>query len=93
MSRLNLGAIALLWSVLASGVGLAAETSRIQRKPPDAAEAERIASEMATNDSLLQKRDVVVTDRGFFVRGLAGDGYAYEFSSVPNPVPTSVGGR
>jgi hypothetical protein len=94
MSRLNLGAIALLWSVLASGVGLAAETSRIQRKPPDAAEAERIASEMATNDSLLQKGDVVVTDRGFFVfRGLAGDGYAYEFSSVPNPVPTSVGGR
>jgi hypothetical protein len=95
MSRLKLlVAIALLWSVVASGAGLAGETGRIQRKPPDAAEAERIASEMAMNDSLLQKGDIVVTDRGFFVvRGLTGDGYTYEFSSVPNPVPTSGGGR
>lgn len=91
---MNLGAIALLWSVLASGVGqLAAETGRIQRKPRDAAEAERVASEMAMNDSLLQKGDIVVTDRGFFVfRGLAADGYTYEFSPVPNPA-ASRGGR
>jgi hypothetical protein len=32
-----------------------AESGRIRRAPPSAAEAERIASEMAMNDSLLQK--------------------------------------
>jgi hypothetical protein len=95
MSRMNLLLIiALLSSVVASGVGVAGETGRIQRQPPDAAEAERIASEMALNDSLLQKGDIVVTDRGFFVfRGLAQDGYTYQFSPVPNPVPASRIGR
>ena len=49
-------------------------------------EADRIASETAMNDSLLQKGDIVVTDRGFFVfRGVAADGYTFEFSPVPNP--------
>jgi len=82
--------IALVASVVASGSADAAETSRIKRKPPDAAEAERIASEIAMNDSLLQKGDIVVTDRGFFVfRGLASDGYTYEFSQVPNPIPVA----
>lgn len=57
--------MALLASVIASGVALSAETGRIKRKPPDAAEAERIASDIAMNDSLLQKGDIVVTDHGF----------------------------
>ena len=79
--------IALIATVAASGLAVAAETGRIKRKPPDAPEAERIASETIMNDSLLQKGDIVVTDRGFFVfRGLASDGYTYEFSQVPNPI-------
>jgi len=88
MSRMIfLLAAALVASVIASGIADAAETGRNKRKPPDAAEAERIASEIAMNDSLLQKGDIVVTDRGFFAfRGLAPDGYTYEFSPVPNPI-------
>jgi hypothetical protein len=43
---------------------------------------------MAMNDSLLQKGDIVATDRGFFVfRGLAPDGYSNDFVPIPNPVP------
>jgi hypothetical protein len=65
---------------------LAQESGRIRRPPPSAAEAERIASEMAMNDSLLQKGDIVVTDRGFFVfRGPAPDGATNEFTRVPDP--------
>lgn len=80
-------AIALAAFVFASGVAASAESGRIKRKPPDAAEAERIASDTAMNDSLLQKGDIVVTDRGFFVfQGLAPDGYTFEFSPVPNPL-------
>jgi hypothetical protein len=47
------------------------------------------------NDSLLQKGDIVATDRGLFVfRGLASDGYTYDFSPVPtNPLPVSKPGR
>ncbi|WP_145963606.1 hypothetical protein [Bradyrhizobium algeriense] len=38
------------------------------------------------NDSLLQKGDIVVTDRGFFVfRGPAPDGVTNEFTRVPDP--------
>ena len=38
------------------------------------------------NDGLLQKGDIVVTDRGYFVfRGVAADGYTFEFAPVPNP--------
>ena len=73
-----------LLSVVAAS---AQEHGRIKRKPPTNLEAERIASEMVMNDSLLRKGDIVVTDRGYFVfRGLAVDGYTYEFSPVPNPV-------
>jgi hypothetical protein len=80
-------AIAVMVSTVALGSAVSAETGRIKREPPDAAEAERIASEMVINDSLLQNGDIVVTDRGFFVyRGLAADGYTYEFSPVPNPL-------
>ena len=87
-------AIALIASMIASGVAVSEETGRIKRKPPDAAEAERIASETAMNDSLLQKGDIVVTDRGFFVfRGVAADGYTFEFSPVPNPGSIGRPGR
>ena len=80
--------IALIAAVFASEIAVAAETGRIKRKAPDAAEAERIASDVVMNDSLLQKGDIVVTDRGFLVfRGLASDGYTFEFSPVPNPLP------
>jgi len=86
--------IVLIAAATACGLAAAAETGRIKRKPPDAAEAERIASEIIMNDSLLKKGDIVVTDRGFFVfRGLAPDGYTYEFSPVPNPVPVAKSGR
>ena len=54
MSRIKfLFVITLISSVVASAVGVAGETGRIQRTPPDAANAERIASETAMNDSLL----------------------------------------
>ena len=73
---------------------MASETGRIKRKPPDAAEAERIASETIMNDSSLRKGDIVVTDRGFFVfRGVAADGYTYEFSPVPGPGSVEKRGR
>ena len=88
MSRVkSLLAIALWSSMAAPSVAVSAETSRIKRAPPDAAETERIASETAMNDSSLQKGDIVATDRGFFVfRGLAPDGYTFQFSPVPNTI-------
>jgi hypothetical protein len=68
----------------------AQEHGRIKRKPPTAIEAERIASDMAMNDSLLRKGDIVVTDRGFFVfRGTAEDGIANDFAPVPNPLSSA----
>ena len=64
----------------------AEEHGRIKKRPPTAAEAERIASEMVKNDSSLQRGDIVATDRGFFLfRGLAQDGSSNEFVPVPNP--------
>ena len=41
--------------------------SRIERKRPTTIEAERIGSDMAMNDGLLRKGDIVATDHGFFV--------------------------
>jgi hypothetical protein len=77
----------LVIPILISGVAASAqEHGRIKRKPPNAVEAERIASDMAMNDSLLQKGDIVVTDRGFFIfRGMASDGISNDFVPVPNP--------
>jgi hypothetical protein len=73
-------------ALMLSSATYAQESGRISRPPPSAAEAERIASEMAMNDSLLQKGDIVVTDRGFFVfRGPAPDGVTNEFTRVPDP--------
>jgi hypothetical protein len=85
--------LALIGSVIASD-GVSAEMGRIKRPPPDASELARIASETAMNDSLLQKGDIVVTDRGFFVfRGVGADGYTFEFSPVPNPASVGKIGR
>jgi len=72
----------------------AQESGRIKRPPPSAAEAARIASDMAMNDSLLQKGDIVVTDRGFFVfLGPAPDGVTNEFARVPIPGPVGKAAR
>ena len=80
-----------LMSIVALVAAMAAEAGRIKRTPPDAAEASRIASETVMNDGLLQKGDIVVTDRGYFVfRGVAADGYTFEFAPVPNP---ATGGK
>jgi hypothetical protein len=46
------------------------------------------------NDGTLQKGDVVVTDRGFFLyRGLAPDGFTYDFAPVPNPLSSKPQGQ
>ena len=74
------------WMLLAV-TAPAEEHGRIKRKPPTDLEAARIASDMAMNDSLLQRGDIVATDRGFFVfRGLAPDGYSHDFAPIPNPL-------
>jgi hypothetical protein len=63
------------------------EHGRIKKKPPTVAEAERIISETAMNDGTLQRGDIVVTDRGFFLyRGTAADGFSNDFVAVPNPL-------
>ena len=95
MSELTIGlrrkamwkAFFLLCAFIPATTAHAEERGRIRRPPPSQAEAERLASEMALNDSLLERGDIVVTDRGFFVfRGLAPDGSTGEFSQVPNPI-------
>jgi hypothetical protein len=79
-------AFAVSAALILSSAADAQESGRIRRPPPSAAEAERIASEMAMNDGLLQKGDIVVTDRGFFLfRGPAPDGVTNEFMRVPDP--------
>lgn len=67
-----------------------ASAQRIKRRSPTPAEAARVASDMAINDSLLKTGDIVVTDRGFLLyRGLAADGVAGDFVAVPNPLSTN----
>jgi hypothetical protein len=86
--------IVVIASLSAWDAVVCAETGRIRRSPPSVAEAERIASEMAMNDSLLQRGDIVVTDRGFFVfRGPAPDGVTNEFTRVPDPGVVGRPGR
>lgn len=66
---------------------VSADTGRIKRKPPGAAETDRIVSDMVMNDGSLQKGDIVATDRGFFVfRGLAADGVTGDFVPVADPL-------
>ena len=92
MSRSKLLLAVAFVSLVACTIAASAESIRLKRKPPDAAEAERIASETVMNDGLLQKGDIVVTDRGYLVfRGVAADGYTFEFSPVPNPAAARNG--
>ena len=78
--------ILMLASVLVLNAVSAQDSPRIKRKSPTPEEVERIASDMAMNDSLLRKGDIVVTDRGFFVfRGVAQYGTTNEFARVPDP--------
>ncbi len=75
-------------SVIGLLPGIAVAQELIKRQPPSRIEAERTASEIAMNDGLLQKGDIVVTDRGFFVfQGVAADGYSFNFAPIPNPLP------
>jgi hypothetical protein len=68
----------------------AAAVERIKKRP---AEAERIASDMVMTDSLLQKGDIVATDRGFLLyRGLASDGVSGDFVAIPNPLSANKSG-
>lgn len=80
--------------VLVAACGSAPEArDRIRAAPPTPAEEARLASEMAMNDGLLQKGDIVVTDRGFFLfRGVGEDGYTNEFVPIENPLfPNAAG--
>lgn len=66
---------------------------RIRAAPPTPAEEARLASEMAMNDGLLQKGDIVVTDRGFFLfQGVGEDGYTNEFVPIENPLSSNAAG-
>ena len=88
-------AYVLIPAVLMLGaMAFAQESGRIKRAPPSYDEAARIASEMAMSDSLLQKGDIVATERGFFLfRGSAPDGVTNEFTRIPNPVVVGRPGR
>jgi hypothetical protein len=79
-----------VWVLLAASGSFAQDHGRIKRTVPTELEAARIASDIAMNDGLLQKGDIVATDRGFFVfRGVGADGYTYDFAEVPNPLPAA----
>lgn len=89
MDRIRLPLI-ISMMIFAAAAPAEEHTGRIKRKPPGATEAGRIASDMAMNDSLLQKGDIVATDRGFFIlRGLAPDGISNDFVPVPNPLSSN----
>ena len=81
-------------SLLVTSDAFCQDQGQIKMSGPTEVEADRIASDMAMNDSLLQKGDIVVTYRGFFVfRGVGSDGYTFEFSPVPNPISAGSVGR
>ena len=88
MSRIKL---LIVFSIATAGTAaFAQEHGRFERPPPNALEADRMASDMAMNDSLLRKGDIVATDRGFFVfRGQGPDGITMDFAPVSNPLPSS----
>lgn len=85
--------VTFLTAILAVATMLPAaaqETGRIKRKPPTAAEIAREAVDLAMNDSLLRKGDIIATDRGFVVfRGIAPDGFTHEFEPVASPMARS----
>lgn len=88
MHRLSAVCFSLL---LLTAVAEAQErSSRFRRPPPALAEQEQLASELVMSDELLQKGDIVVTDRGYYVfQGIAADGFTYEFRPIPSPFETS----
>ncbi len=56
------------------------------KRPSSSAERDRLNQEMARNDGLLQKGDIIATDRGFLVfRGVGPDGVTNRFEPVANP--------
>jgi hypothetical protein len=83
-------AFTVLLTSLLSAAAYAQERGRIKRPPPYEAEAGPITPEMAMNDGLLQKGDIVVTERAFrFFADRPSDGVTDEFARVLNPA--SVG--
>jgi hypothetical protein len=81
--------ILLILSMIAFAASAVAQESsgRIKRKPPSATEEEQIASDIAMNDSLLRKGDIVATTHGFLVfQGVAADGFSNIFTPIPNPL-------
>jgi hypothetical protein len=87
MSHMRLLLI-LAMAIFASTAVAEEDSPRIKRKPPSPAQADQIASDVALNDSLLRKGDIVVTNRGFLVfRGIGADGISNDFVPVPNPMP------
>lgn len=83
------GSITVLIGLLMTSTASAQESGRIKRKPPTPAQAARIASDMAMNDGLLRKGDIVVTDHGFFVFQGTVDGASNAFTAIPNPLQGS----
>jgi hypothetical protein len=88
MSRIK---FLIVISIATAGTSaFAQEHGRIRRPPPTALEVDRMASDMAMNDSLLRKGDIVATDRGFFIfRGQGPDGITNDFAPVSSPLPLS----
>ena len=81
-----LGWLLVAWLVLPP-FAAAQEHGRIQGMRPTQAEADRMASESAINDSILRKGDIVATDRGFLMfRGFLADGLTADFAPIPNPL-------
>ena len=80
----------IVLSIATAATGaFAQEHGRIKRPPPSPVEVDRMASDMAMNDNLLGKGDIVATDRGFFVfRGEGPDGLSNDFAPISNPMPS-----
>ena len=72
---------------LSTGLAGAQEGVRIKRKQPTSEEADRMAADMAMNDTLLRRGDIVATGRGFVVfQGVNADGFTNDFAPVANPI-------
>ena len=83
--------VVLALIVLPTGLAGAQESVRIKRKPPTSEEADRMAADMAMNDTLLRKGDIVATGHGFVVfQGVNADGINNDFAPVENPARPPV---
>jgi hypothetical protein len=90
--RTKLLAFLLVALILLPATAEAEEHGRIKWRRPTPAEADRVASESAVNDSILRKGDIVVTDHGFLMfRGFLADGTTADFVPIQNPM--STGGK